>query len=43
MAETVPIECPGMNCDAPEELGRQRRRLSQDLHAIRLWLTGLPD
>lgn len=26
-----------------EEAARQRRRLSQDLYAIRLWLTGLPD
>lgn len=26
-----------------EEAARQRRRLSEDLYAIRLWLTGLPD
>lgn len=26
-----------------EEASRQRRRLSEELYAIRLWLTGLPD
>lgn len=26
-----------------EDASRQRRRLSEDLYAIRLWLTGLPD